>query len=101
MFKVHLQLFFICLVLSINKIESRNIQKISNPVYETIGPNVVKTGIITKWLIHKAKKFLLLSSFMLLAKPQVQDVKEKQETKKPKSDNSVEPINIVPYPRIG
>ena len=101
MFKIHLQLFSLCLVLSINKIESRNIQKISKPVYETIGPNVVKTGLITKWLIHKAKKFLLLSAFMLLAKAPVQNVTEKQETKKPKCDKTVEPINIVPYPRIG
>ena len=83
-------------------IESRSILKISKPVYETNGPKVVKTGIVTKWLIHKANKFLLLSAFMLLPKPQVQNVTEKPDiSNKPKSDSSVEPINVGLYPRIG
>ena len=99
MFKVHLQLFFLCLVLSINKIESRNIKKIFGPVYQSAGQKVVKTEIITKWLLHKANKFLLLASFMLLAKPQIQNATKKEEIVK--NPESVEPINIVPYPRIG
>ena len=101
MFKIHPHLLLIGLVLSFNNIESRNIWKKSKNVSEPNGPNVAKTGMSTNWLIQTANKFLRISSIMLLAKPQVQNVTEKQESKKPKSDNSVEPINIVPYPRIG
>ena len=100
MFRIHVHLFSLCLVLSFKNIESRNIHGISKPLYETIGAKVVKTGIITKWLFNKANKFLLLSSFLLLAKPKVQNVTEKEDiVKKSKSVNFADPINIVPYPR--
>ena len=74
----------------------------SKPVYETHGVNVVKTGNMTKWLKTQANKFLLLSAFMLLAKPQVQNATKKEDiAKKTKSAKSVEPIHNMPYPRIG
>ena len=74
------------------------------PVYETIGGKVVKTGILTKWFIKKSNKFLLLASFMLLAKTQVQNVTKKEDiVKNPKAVEPINivPFNIVPYPRIG
>ena len=79
MFKIHLHLCFLCLVLSFNKIESRNISNISKPVYETSGAKVVKTGMFTKWLRQKSMKVILLASLMLLAKPQVQTVIANEE----------------------
>ena len=84
MFKIHLHLFFLCLVLSFNKIESRNISKKSKPVYKTSGAQVVKTGMITTWLRQKAKNLLFLSALMLLAKPQVQVQANEEIFKKPK-----------------
>ena len=111
MFNIHLHLFFLCLVLSIKKVESRNILKLSKPVYTTNDETVpvpslslsrmAKTGIITKVLLQKANKFLLLSSFMLLAKPQVQHIEEKEN--KPKKSKPVISVknNMLPYPRTG
>ena len=117
MFNIHLHLLLLCLVLSFKKVDSRNIFT-AKSVYKTNYVKVVKpiqtepvpslslsrmskTGIITKLLIHKAKKFLLLSSFMLLAKPQVQNITEKEDiSKKPKPVMSVK-NNRVPYVRVG
>ena len=102
MFKIHLHLFFLWLVLSFNKIESSNTLKISKPVYKTNDVNVNRTRVITKCLREKTSKFLFLSSFLLLAKPQLQIVLAMEDmAMKPKSVNSVNPMNIMPYPRIG
>ena len=73
----------------------------AEPVSSLSLSRMSKTGIITKLLIHKAKKFLLLSSLMLLAKPQVQNITEKEDiSKKPKPVMSVK-NNRVPYVRVG
>ena len=118
MFNIHLHLFFLCLVLSIKKVESKSILKISKPVYKTNGENVVKiiqaeflpslsllrmakTGIITKLLLQKAKKFLLLSSFMLLDKAQLKHFAEKEDILKKSRPVISMKNNILPYPRAG
>ena len=91
---------FLCLVLRVSKIESRNILNISKSVHETSGAKVVKTGMFTKWLRQKAMKLISLSSFLLLAKPQGQTAKE-EIFKKPKAVSSVGKNKIVPYHRLG
>ena len=120
MFNFHLHLLLLCLVLSFKKVDSRYMLKIAKFVYKKNEVNVVKTiqaepvpslnisrmvktGIITKLLLQKARKFLFLSSLRLLTRPQVKNVTEENEdiSKKPKSMISVKPINIIPYPRIG
>ena len=100
MFKIHLHLMFLCLVLSFKNIESRNILKKFKPLYEPSGAKAVKTGMVTTWLRQKTMKFILLSSFILLAKEGI--------FKKPKSVTYGRKINIpaypnvqIPYPRIG